>query len=126
MVESSPLLPTSLAELSVQDSLYQKGFLLYTTLIDSAPDILSYFAANINTFISNTTGIYRILSVGCGEGQLDLSILNLISQRFPLLDIHYLGIDPNKQRLDLLKEKTECYFICSLSFSLRTDGFRVV
>ena len=52
-----------------------------------------------------TIYVFRVCSVGCGDGRTDKKILEGITQRFPERKLHYIGIDTNKlscQRARLL------------------------
>lgn len=98
----------SLEDLSPEDPCYQKGYATYLSLFNMC-DMYAYFIANIHKYVSDTTGLWRLLSVGCGDGQFDLDLLDIISQRFPLLDIEYVGLEPNRYRLDLFKNKISLY-----------------
>jgi SAM-dependent methyltransferase len=115
MCSSSTLFPTDLTDLSTEDPFYQKGFATYTSLLDM-PDILAYFDDNIGTLVSDQTTSLRLLSVGCGDGELDLGLLNVIARHFPLLNVEYVGLEPNEYRLNLFKEKLPSY-----SFTSRYD-----
>ena len=41
----------------------------------------------------NDTKSFRILSIGCGNGLADGSILQIVTERLPDIEIHYFGID---------------------------------
>jgi SAM-dependent methyltransferase len=115
MCVPSSLLPDYLPNLSTEDPLYQKGFATYIPLLDM-PDILSYFDDHIGMFISDKTKTLRLLSIGCGDGMLDLGLINVISRHFPLLHVEYVGLEPNEYRLTLFKDKLSSY-----SFASRYD-----
>ena len=36
---------------------------------------------------------FRIISIGCGDGTFDIKILQEMTERFPDLQIHYIGTD---------------------------------
>ncbi|CAF1576347.1 unnamed protein product [Rotaria magnacalcarata] len=99
---------TSLEDLSPDDPYYQKGYATYLSLLNMR-DMHAYFVDNIHKYVSDTIGPWRLLSVGCGNGQFDLDLLDIISQRFPLLDIEYVGLEPNRYRLDLFKRNISLY-----------------
>ena len=42
---------------------------------------------------------FRILSIGCGDGSYDATIIQAIADQFPSLSIHYIGIDIDEQCL---------------------------
>ena len=40
---------------------------------------------------------FRMLSIGCGDGLFDSKILQVITDRFPAVKIHYTGTDIDEQ-----------------------------
>ena len=47
---------------------------------------------------------FRILSIGCGDGRFDTNILQAITDRFPDVKVHYIGIDIDQQTCKNAKE----------------------
>lgn len=39
--------------------------------------------------------VFRLCSVGCGDGRFDKKVLEGITQKFPEKNLHYVGIDTN-------------------------------
>lgn len=114
---------TSLEDLSAEDPDYQNGFVTYLSLL-KVPDILVYFKENIEKYVSDTNNRLRVLSVGCGDGRFDLGLLDIIARRYPLLDIEYVGLEPNIVRLALFKTNISSYSsISRIHFHLEQIDF---
>ena len=47
---------------------------------------------------------FRILSIGCGDGRFDANVLQAITNRFPDVKVHYIGIDIDQQTCQNAKE----------------------
>ena len=52
----------------------------------------------------SSPSVFRICSVGCGNGKVDLQLLTKISEKFPDLRIHFSGFDVNELLLEHAKE----------------------
>lgn len=62
---------------------YQLGLDHWASIRDTVPDMINYFTENIDIFIDESHHRpWRMLSVGCGSGLLDLLLLNFIADRF--------------------------------------------
>ena len=79
------------------------------------PDILSYFDNNIGISVTDKSKTLRLLSIGCGDGKLDLGLLNVIARHFPLLHVEYVGLEPNEYRLTPIQRQA---FIILIHISL--------
>ncbi len=122
---SSPF-AADLPNLSPADPSYHKGYATYLSLLNM-PDMLAYFNDNIDKYVSDTEQHCRLLSIGCGDGRFDLDLLDIIARRFPLLDIEYVGLEPNQYRLNLFKENiSSCPSVSRYHFRLEQidlDGY---
>lgn len=117
------LISTNLIDISPEDPIYQQGFATHLSLL-TMPDTLDYINENIDKYVSHTTGSFRVLSIGCGDGRFDLDLLEIISQRFPLLNIEYVGLEPNQHRLALFKENISLRsFVSRHYFHLQQTDF---
>ena len=47
---------------------------------------------------------FRILSIGCGDGRFDTNVLHAITDKFPEVKVHYIGIDIDQQSCQNTKE----------------------
>ena len=47
---------------------------------------------------------FRILSIGCGDGRFDTNVLQAITDKFPEVKVHYIGIDIDQQSCQNTKE----------------------
>ena len=47
---------------------------------------------------------FRILSIGCGDGRMDTNVLQAITDKFPDVKVHYIGIDIDQQSCQNAKE----------------------
>ena len=50
------------------------------------------------------TDSFRILSIGCGNGRFDTNVLRAITEKFPEVKVHYIGIDIDQQTCQKAKE----------------------
>ena len=95
------MLPQNLPDMTCDSVYYQTGLNNWASVRDTVPDMLNYFKENMDTFVHrNHRNPWRILSIGCGNGSLDLPLLRLVTDRFPNLHVHYEGLDPSCSRLD--------------------------
>ena len=95
------ILPENLPDLVCDSGYYYAGLDHWDSLRQSMPIMINYFKENIDSFVNeNHHHSWRMLSIGCGNGTLDLSILNDIANRFPDLNVHYEGLDSSSSRLE--------------------------
>ena len=78
---------------------------------------------------TKTKSQFRIFSIGCGDGEADYSIIQLVTERLPDMEIHYVGTDIDeescqqaRERLGSLKNVNAETFV--LDFE-RVDSFKV-
>ena len=77
----------------LSDARYMETHGIYEARSDQQPLIIDWFG---NQAFPNlqTEGPFRVLSIGCGSGVLDVSIaMRLLEQTN---DLHYVGVDPNR------------------------------
>ena len=88
------ILPENIPDLACDSIYYHTGLDHWDSLQQSMSIMINYFEENIDSFVNqNQHNSWRILSIGCGNGTLDLLMLNIIADRFPDLNVHYEGLD---------------------------------
>ena len=45
----------------------------------------------------STKECFRVLSIGCGDGSFDAKIIQTVTDKFPNINIHYIGTDVDEQ-----------------------------
>ena len=50
------------------------------------------------------TKSFRIFSIGCGDGTLDIRILQIIAERFPDVKVSYIGMDIDEKFCEQARE----------------------
>ena len=53
----------------------------------------------------SATNSFRILSIGCGNGLADWSMLQIVTERFPDIEINYIGVDIDEKCCEQAREK---------------------
>lgn len=115
-----------LEDLSTEDPYYEMAYANYLSLLNMS-DTHDYLTDNIDKLVSETSGNWRMLSIGCGDGRLDLDLLGIITDRFPLLNIAYIGLEPNQSRKKSFEKSiSSCGFLSRCHFHLEQidlDGY---
>jgi SAM-dependent methyltransferase len=86
LVGSSDLVP-------LRDARYLETHGIYEGRSDQQRLIIDWFANQVFPTLQ-TEGSFRVLSVGCGSGVLDVSIAMRLLEHTN--DLHYVGVDPNR------------------------------
>jgi aromatic-L-amino-acid/L-tryptophan decarboxylase len=114
---NSQLLPT-------QTSNYQQAYYLRRTvssMTSVAKDELCKRALEWATIALTERRAFRILSVGCGDGDLDLTLLQRLTA---VVDVDFLGLEVNPHSAHLFQEAIQArrgQFSKNLSFDIRAE-----
>ncbi|MEM6925280.1 MAG: class I SAM-dependent methyltransferase [Myxococcota bacterium] len=92
--DAPPLVP-------LDESRFLETHVLYEGRSDQQRRIIDWFAQRIDP----PRGTYRVLSVGCGSGILDVPVAASLAQSVGELD--YVGVDPNQVECDAFVRRFE-------------------
>jgi SAM-dependent methyltransferase len=56
-------------------------------------------------FKQKVTNSFRILSIGCGNGLADWSMLQIVTERLPDVEINYIGVDIDEKCCEQAREQ---------------------
>jgi aromatic-L-amino-acid decarboxylase len=108
--------------LSTQTAGYQQAFYLrrsVSTMADVARSRLVSLALEAAAVASAQRRPVRILSIGCGDGDLDFAVLHHLSGS---CDVEYLGLEVNETSAQIFQESVDGWrdqFVGNLSFEIR-------
>lgn len=108
--------------LSTHTAGYQQAYLLrrsVSTMAEVARHRLVACAQEAAAIASREGRPLRILSIGCGDGDLDFAVLQCLNG---LVDVEYLGLEVNETSAQLFEQAVEAWrenFAGKLSFEIR-------
>jgi SAM-dependent methyltransferase len=94
LIGSSDLVP-------LDDARYLETHRIYEGRSDQQQRIIDWFGDQIAP-TSQPDRPFRVLSVGCGSGILDVAIATRLAEQTD--DLHYVGIDPNKVECEAFQQ----------------------
>jgi len=54
---------------------------------------------------ANQSKTFRLGSIGCGDGHFDKNVLTQLLEKYPNLDLHYIGVDVNEMSCQIAQEQ---------------------
>ena len=54
---------------------------------------------------ANQSNTFCLGSIGCGDGSFDKEVLTQLMEKYPNLDLHYIGVDVNEMSCQIAQEQ---------------------
>jgi|GEM_PF-3807141 len=87
---------------ALSDKAYSEGYLIRKSLSTMTRKTKEWLRSNINQFFPGTENPLYVLSIGCGDGELETALLETLSIQN---DVNFLGLDQNPIELDQFKNR---------------------